>query len=66
MEKKDEFISSSEAIKLYQDNGLGKISWFAIRDWTIRYSLGKKLAGRWKINKQKFLNFINANPENLI
>lgn len=55
---KKQFISPDEAVQVYEQVGYGKITRFAIIEWIKRYGFGWKVAGRWKIDKNKFEQFL--------
>lgn len=56
--KNKEFIKPKEAAILHKEMGYGYKSYFAIVEWVKRYGLGVKVGGRWKVDKEKFINFL--------
>lgn len=51
---KKEYITPAEAVIMHEEKGYGHIGKFTVVDWCKRYSLGLKVGGRWKVDKQKF------------
>ena len=58
MNRKRIYITPDEARQLYRKAGYGKVSKVTIIDWCKKYSLGIKVGGRWKVDKEKFERFL--------
>lgn len=53
-----EYITPQQAQQLHKDKGYGYRSIFTIISWIKLYNLGKKIGGRWQIDKSKFIEFL--------
>lgn len=51
-------IRPKEALILYEQLGFGKVSISTIRLLIKKENLGKKVGGKWFINKDKFIKFL--------
>lgn len=59
----DDFIDTNEALKIVADIGPTPISLPTLIDWAETYKIGKKIGGRWWINKQELTDMlIRGNP----
>lgn len=63
METDIEYISTNEAIGLIFQAGFGCVSNQTIISWVTKHNLGRKIGGRWKIDKAKLTNYL-AGGEN--
>ena len=57
-EKGPEIIGTTEALKIIQKIGKLSITLPTIISWTQKYNIGKKIGGRWWINKQKLIDYL--------
>lgn len=57
-EKKKVMLSTAEAIEVIQQLSEMEVTLPTLLAWTQKHKLGKKLGGRWRINRQKLENFI--------
>jgi hypothetical protein len=60
MPEHKKYITAKEAIVLHRKSGYGNISKVSIYGWAKKYGLGIKIAGRWKIDQEKFENFLRG------
>ena len=63
-EKQIIWIDTNEALEIMQKSTIIKLRYKPNRptliSWAIRYNLGYKFAGKWQINKQKLIDFLDA------
>lgn len=52
-------ISATKAIKIAEENGV-KLTRTTLIVWLEKYDLGKKIAGRWYVNHEKFVKFVQG------
>ncbi len=52
------YIRPKEALILYEELGFGKANLATIRLLIKKENLGKKIGGKWFINKEKFTKFL--------
>ena len=53
-----EYLSTKEAQDLAQKAGLGPVCLETIRTWTVKFKLGTKIGGRYRITKAHFERFL--------
>ena len=53
-----QYILTKEAIQLYEECGYGKTTRPTVITWCRVYGIGKKVGGRWKIDKTVYLDFL--------
>lgn len=58
--KQIEYIDTVEAQQIILDAGFGTKSNQTIISWIKRHNLGKKIGGRWALDKSKFERFIEG------
>jgi len=51
------YIDTAEALEICKKAGVG-ISRPTMISWAIKYGLGKKIGGRWKIDPEKLNKFL--------
>lgn len=54
-----EYITTKEALELLEKNG-HSITLPTMINWISKYDLGEKVAGRWRVNKEKLEEFIKV------
>jgi hypothetical protein len=56
-------ISTSEALEIVQTKGVVPISLPTIINWAQAYGIGKKVGGRWWVDKEKLTEMlVKGNP----
>ena len=55
-----EYISTVEAQQIVFNAGFGSKSNQTIISWITKYGLGKKIGGRWAIDKSKLITFLEG------
>ena len=59
-----EYIDVNAAMKLVFQAGYGNVSRVTLHKWLRDYALGKKIGGRWKVDKARFKRFLEkGTPE---
>lgn len=54
------YINTDEAVKVVEIMSGRRMTTATIRNWAIWSGIGKKLGGRWLVNKQKLIEFIRT------
>ena len=52
-------ITPKEAQQIFQQMGFGPVSLVSIRTWIEKYSLGRRIGGRWHVDYELFMEFLN-------
>jgi len=64
MENKTDFINTNQAMKIIREHDIA-CTRPSLLSWVEKYHLGKKIAGRWYIDKKRLYKFlkgeVNAN-----
>jgi len=59
-----EWIDTTEALEIFRSHVLAKRRYTPNRPtllaWLKKYDLGYKFAGRWEVDKQKFVDFLDS------
>ena len=59
----DVYISTTEALWFIEKKGAGPISLPTLINWLKTYKIGKKIGGRWQVNKAKLFKMLKkGNP----
>lgn len=62
--KEIEWIDTVEALEIFKKHPLAKCRYVPNRPtliaWLSKYDLGYKYIGRWLVDKQKFINFLDS------
>ena len=58
METIIENINTTEARAIIADKGFGPVSLPTVIQWCCKYKLGTKIGGRWFIDRDKLINFL--------
>lgn len=53
-----QYITTKEAINIISDNGVGPISLPTMITWAKKHKIGKKVGGRWQIDRKKLEEYI--------
>lgn len=61
--KKPEKILTPEAREIISKYTERKVSLKRMIDWIIRYKLGQKIGGRWYIDREKLIRFLENGEE---
>lgn len=56
--QENNFVLSSEAVKIVSEEFNVKVSSATIKNWCREYSIGKKVVGRWYIDADKLRAFL--------
>ena len=63
-QKREDLIDTNQAIQIIREHGVS-CTRTSLLTWIVKYHLGKKVGGRWYINKERLHKFlrgeINAN-----
>jgi len=54
------YIDVTKAIGITFSFGLGKPSRPTIASWLVKYDLGVKVGGQWRIDEQRFKEFLRS------
>lgn len=58
-----EYIDTNEALSIIKNIGITPVSLPTLINWIPHYKIGKKVGGRWWIDKQKLIEMLNkGNP----
>ncbi|KKN56724.1 hypothetical protein LCGC14_0569530 [marine sediment metagenome] len=57
------YISTRDAHALTVAAGIDPITFVTIRTWVHKYNLGKKIGGRLRIDKTKYMEFLHGDNE---
>lgn len=53
------WIDTNEAMELASQNG-APISRQTVINWVSEYDLGRKIGGRWRVDKNRLMNFLQG------
>lgn len=56
-------VTPKEAIELAKEQGVG-MTMPTLLSWVEKYHLGYKVGGRWRIQTQKFIDYLNGEARN--
>lgn len=59
MKNKTKHIRPKDAVKLHLELGYGFIGIATVRLWASKYKFGRKVGGKWFIDENKFIEFLN-------
>jgi len=57
MDKKTNYITTAEAMQIASEKGVS-VTLPTIINWCDKYSIGKKIFGRWQVDKDKLLFYL--------
>ena len=58
--KEPTYITVTQAMEIHEQVGYGSIHIATMRQWASKYSFGRKVGGKWYINKVKLENFLTT------
>lgn len=64
LEEKPKMIGTPEARALIEEHGPTPVSLPTVIEWCKQYHLGRKIGGRWYLDKDKLLEFLNEESKN--
>jgi hypothetical protein len=56
--EKEKMLTTTKAMKILRDKGVGKITRATLISWIEKYDLGIKIGGSWRLNEVKFQRFL--------
>lgn len=60
----EDFIDTNKALEIIKAKGVVSVSLPTLINWIQTYSIGKKVGGRWWINKEKLIEMLEkGNPQ---
>lgn len=58
-----EYIDTNAALDIIKNGGISPVSLPTLINWIRNYKIGKKIGGRWRVNKQKLIEMLQkGNP----
>lgn len=57
------YITTREACILAMDAGIKPITQPTISGWAVKFGFGRKIGGRWRIDRQKFIEFLHGDEQ---
>jgi hypothetical protein len=58
-----EYVDTNEALDIIKNEGTSPVSLPTLINWIRNYKIGKKVGGRWRVNKQKLIEMLReGNP----
>lgn len=58
------YIDTNMALIIIENTGISQISLPTLINWIQNYKIGKKVGGRWRIDKQKLIEMLEkGNPD---
>lgn len=54
------YLTTAEAIKFAEEEANIIIPTSTVRNWILNFDIGKKIGGRWFVDRQKFSNILKG------